>query len=78
MTEWGRGTIYLAHASGHVCSALSLYSYAQCGADLHFLFRHGQQRVVILADAMAPKAAGGIIHHPTTVVYLYLPGHVIS
>ena len=78
MTKWGRYTIYLAHASGHVCSALSWYSCVHCSAGLHCLLRHGQQRVVVPADVVAPKATGGIVHHPTTVVYLYLPGRVIS
>ena len=49
----------------------------QCRPAL-FAGRHRQQRVVIPADVMALKVTGGIIHHPTTVVYLYLPGHVIS
>ena len=41
-----------------------------CCAGLHCLLRHGKQRVVTLADILASKATGGIIHHLTIVVYL--------
>ena len=45
-------------------------SHKLCSAGLHCMFRHGKQRVVTLADVVAPKATGGIIHHLTTGVYL--------
>ena len=50
-------------------SCLFCTECGHCSASLHCLFRHGKQRVVILADSMAPKATGGIKHHLITVVY---------
>ena len=71
MTEWGRQTFYLAHApmSCLFCTEL-MVTHVHCSADLHCLGMHGKQMVVTLADLMAPKATGQIIHHLPTVVYL--------
>ena len=80
ITDWSpdwRGKVdYLLIPCTRSC--LFCTERGHCGAGLHCLLRHGNQRVVTLAGVVAIRGTGGIIHHLPLVVYLIYPGHVIS
>ena len=69
--DWTGKVDYLLISCTRSCSFCTERMLAvDSSAGLHCFLRQGKQRIVKLADFVAPNATEGIIHHLATVVYL--------